>query len=345
VPRILFGVSPVGLGHATRALVLARELERRGAEVRLFSGGKAAAFLKGKGFQVDDVVGVPILRIANGTMSQVSLWYLTSWLAHRRTLGRTRKLVDDYRPDLVIGDEEFSGVTVAGDRGIRRVFIADELGLGFARSWLARRLERRVEGWYSNLQRSVDLLIVPEEGEDHGNCRYVGPIVRPATMSCPETRTKYGIPGGRVVLFSMSGSGVGRELGNALLAAIQDAGLNDVSLVVTGNRGARVIGERVYDLGLVEDNQNIVACADLVVSNAGKSTIDEAAAGGTPIIAIPIRHHVEQERNAAALGYTYTDLRRLSQLVAEKIGKKGTSRQFRGEVAAADAIFSLLGRP
>ena len=134
VPRILFGVSPIGLGHATRALVLAKELERNGAEVSFFSGGKAAEFIAAGGVPVESIVDDPVPRVVNGVMSRVALWYVRSWLAHRRTLPRTRRLVDSYRPDIVVCDEEFSGIVVAGEKGLRRVFISDELELGFART-------------------------------------------------------------------------------------------------------------------------------------------------------------------------------------------------------------------
>ena len=342
MPRILFGVSPIGLGHATRALVLSAELERRGVEVRLFSGGKAADFISSQGVHVDNIVDDAGPRIVGGVMSQVALWYIKSWFALRRTEGRTRRLLDLYNPDLVVCDEEFSGVTVAGKRGGKRVFVADELTLGFARTWFARKIEERVEGWYNNLLSSVDLLLVPEFGSDSGNRRFVGPIVRAPTLSCQATREKYGLPPGRLVLFSMSGSGVGREFVARLMADLKGTGVPAPYLVVTGNRGVKFEGEGVYDLGLVGDNQNLVSCADLVVSTAGKSTIDEAAAAGTPVVTIPIRYHAEQERNAKVLGYAYEDLGRLPELLAQKLGRREEPRTFRGELAAAEAILSLL---
>ena len=342
MPRILFGVSPIGLGHATRALVLKGELERRGAEVRAFSGGRAAEFIAASGTAVDDVVDDSGPTVVDGEMRWASLWYLRSWRAHRRNVGRVERLFDSFPHDLVVCDEEFSGIAVAERRGERRVFISDELELGFARSWLARRIEHRVERWYRHLQDSVDLLVLPEEGEDSGNRRFVGPMVRPPTLSCGDARKKYGIPEGRMVLFSTSGSGVGRELAARLAASLAGAEPG-LWLVVTGNRGDRLSGERVHDLGVVEDNQNLVACADVVVSTAGKSTIDEASAAGTPIVVIPIRHHAEQERNAAALGYTSADSRRLPELVRSKLGTRGEPRRHAGEKKAADAILSLLG--
>jgi len=343
VARILYGVSPIGLGHATRSLVLSAELKRRGAEVRFFSGGKAAEFIRDRGFAVDDIVEDPVPHISNGEMSRVALWYVRSWVANRRTVPRTLRVMDVYRPDLVVCDEEFTGIIAAGDRNVKRVFIADELSLGFARTWIARKLEARVDRWYRGLQASVDLLLVPEHGVDEGNRRFVGPIVRATTRSPAETRKAYGLPAGRMVLFATSGSGLGREFALRVRDSLGAAGLVGVCLAVTGNRGRKIEGEGVYDLGVVPDNQNLVAAADLVVSTAGKSTIDEAAAAGTPIIALPIRHHAEQERNAAALGYTHDDSSNLPELIRKKIGMRQPPQRFSGELAAAVAILSLFG--
>ena len=342
MPRILYGISPIGLGHATRSLVLSQELERSGAEVKFFSGGKAAEFIRDRGFKVDGIVEDPVPHISDGEMSRVALWYIRSWIANRRTVPRTRRLLDAYSPDIVVCDEEFSGIIAAGERGVKRVFIADELALGFARTWVARKIESRVDRWYKGLQESVDLLIVPEPGESGGNRRFVGPIVRQTTRSPSEAKSSYGLPQGGMILFATSGSGVGRELALRVRDAVGKAGLAGVTLAVTGNRGPKIDGDSVYDLGVVPDNQNLVAAADLVVSTAGKSTIDEAAAAGTPIIVIPIRHHAEQERNAAALGYSSSDVSRLPELVRDLYGKRQPPGKFSGEVEASSAILTLV---
>ena len=221
------------------------------------------------------------------------------------------------------------------------MFVADELDLGFARTWVARKIEERVERWYRELQRSVDLLVVPEFGADRGILRFVGPIVSPPTATPGRTREKYGLPPGRMVLFAMSGSGFGRELALRTADALRGSLAKDCFLAVTGNRGARIEGENVFDLGVVPDNQNLVASADLVISTAGKSTIDEAASAGVPAVVIPIRYHAEQERNASALGYSYGDRERLGDLVASKLGRREKPREFLGGEAASRLILSL----
>lgn len=274
-------------------------------------------------------------------MRRVTLWYLRSWLALRRTLPRTRRLLEDFKADVVVGDEEFSGMVAAGDGGLKRVFISDELELGFARTWIARKVEGRVERWYGKLQSSVDRLVVPELGEDSGNRFYVGPIVRPVTLGRDAARAEHGLPDGPMVLFSMSGSGLGLDLVRRTAEALRSAALDGAFLAVTGNRGRKLAMEGVYDLGVVSDNQNLVAAADLVVSTAGKSTIDEAAASGTPAVVIPIRYHAEQERNAASLGYRAKDVSRLQELIQSKIGRREAPRDFRGAKDASRLILSL----
>jgi len=213
--------------------------------------------------------------------------------------------------------------------------------LGFARSVLSSIVEGRVERWYRWLQRSVTLILVPDLGKDSGNVRHISPIVRRVTKSREEVLAELGIERGGFILFSMSGSGAGDFVLRAALDAFLDSGL-DCHFVVSGNSGKRVEGESVVDIGLVRDNQNFVAAADLVISTAGKSTIDEAASAGTPIIAIPILHHAEQERNAAELGYRFEDVSRMKELMLEKFGRRVEPRRYGGAAAAAEAIRLLV---
>jgi UDP-N-acetylglucosamine--N-acetylmuramyl-(pentapeptide) pyrophosphoryl-undecaprenol N-acetylglucosamine transferase len=342
VSKVLYGISPIGLGHATRSLVVANHLRKAGVEVRLYSGGKAAEFIRGE-CDVDAIVTDPVPNVARGEMKRASLWYARSWVALRRTMGRTRALFDSFHPDLVVCDEEFSGLLLAEQRKVRRILISDELELGFAKTWLARKLEERVERWYSKLQNSVDVLLIPEPGSDVGNRRYVGPIAREVTKSRAQTIQEFGLPGtGSLVLLSLSGSGIGDFLLDRTVQAMREVAKSGTTLAIAGNRGTKVTADGVVDLGLVRENQNLIAAVDLVISTAGKSTIDEAAACGTPLIAIPIKNHAEQERNAAAIGYSTGDLERLGDLIREMIGSREPPKVFPGGEQASRLILSML---
>jgi UDP-N-acetylglucosamine--N-acetylmuramyl-(pentapeptide) pyrophosphoryl-undecaprenol N-acetylglucosamine transferase len=339
--RVLYGVSPIGLGHATRAEAVGERLREAGAGVLFATGGNASEHLRGAGFEVADAVAGAVPAVSGGEMKRTSLWYLRYWRGYRKTRRAMDGLLARERPDLVVGDEEFAGVSLAIERGLRHALVTDELELGFARTPVARAIETRVSGWYSRLLSEAAMVIVPDFGDDAGNRRYTGPIVRRTTKARRDVVEQFALPeGGRMVLLSMSGSGIGGHLAGAAAAAV--AGTAGAFLVVSGNRGRKLAGERVFDLGVVPDNQNLVAAADLVISTAGKSTIDEAASSGTPMVAVPIRNHAEQERNARAAGYVPGDEGRLGALIAERVGRRAEPRDYRGAERAAQLLLSLL---
>ena len=203
MPKILYGVSPIGLGHATRASAVGNSLADSGAEVEFFSGGRASDFLKGESFRVHDIVDDAGPEVRDGEMRGAALWYLRSWRAFKRTRKRTRRLLEERDPDLVVCDEEFSGVTVALETRRRNVFISDELELGFATTPLARVIERRVYSWYKNFQASAERVVVPDYGVDYGNVSHVGPMVRTVTKSKSEVSAEFALPPGNMVLFSV----------------------------------------------------------------------------------------------------------------------------------------------
>jgi UDP-N-acetylglucosamine--N-acetylmuramyl-(pentapeptide) pyrophosphoryl-undecaprenol N-acetylglucosamine transferase len=339
--KILYGVSPIGLGHATRAAAIGLKLRGRGFEIEFASGGNASSFIRSYGFKVHDIVSEPTPDEANGVMKRPGIWYLKYWSGYRSTKRRMLDLIDQFGPQLVIGDEEFSSVSLALEKGINHVLISDELELGFARGALSRYIENRVSKWYADLQRSVSNLLVPEFGTDRGNMHFVGPVVREVDKTRDQVLAALNIgQSSSFILFSASGSGIGRFLLDPVLRAFRALDLPDTTLVVTGLKEGPTDKSVIY-LGVQRDNQNLVAVADLVVSTAGKSTIDEAASYGSPIVAIPIRNHSEQERNAKALGYSHEDITRIGSLITEHLGRRQEPKNYRGSENTASYISSM----
>jgi UDP-N-acetylglucosamine--N-acetylmuramyl-(pentapeptide) pyrophosphoryl-undecaprenol N-acetylglucosamine transferase len=339
---ILYGVSPIGLGHASRSVAIGLKLREKSIEPEFATGGPAVEFLRSYGFKVHDIVTEPVPSESGGEMKMVALWYLRYWLGYRSTSRRMAELISRLSPSLVVGDEEFSSVSIAVQRGIPNAMISDELQLGFARGALAKRVEARVSEWYSDLQRRVSSLLVPAFGTDSGNIHYMTPVTREVTKAREAERVERGLPlDSQVVLFSSSGSGIGRFLLDRSLQAFRKVCTHGEVFASSGVGLPHVAGD-VHDLGVVRDNQNLIAASDLVISTAGKSTIDECASSGTPIIAIPIRNHVEQERNAAELGFSFADLGRLEELIPKLIGRRSAPANYPGAQRTADYLASLL---
>ncbi|MDG6928574.1 MAG: hypothetical protein JRN39_06120 [Nitrososphaerota archaeon] len=337
---VLYAVSPIGLGHATRAAAIGLELLRMGVDVRYAAGGAAADALESYGFRVDRIVEGPNPIEVRGRVALPSLWYLRYWRSYNSNRKRMARLLEAERPDLVVGDEEFSSLSLALETGLKNAMVSDELQLGFARSPLSRAMEGRARRWYEDLQRRVSCILVPDFGEDRGNVRHVTPVVRRVARGREQLASEYGLPaGGSMVLFSMSGSGLGGRLARAAVGAFRGLGLRDAFMVVTGGR--RASWEGVHHLGVVRDNHELVAAADLVITSAGKSTIDEAASYGTPIIAIPFKHHFEQERNAEAIGFRPEDIGRLDELIVQRLGRRTPPKDYQGAGRAAGMLAAM----
>jgi UDP-N-acetylglucosamine--N-acetylmuramyl-(pentapeptide) pyrophosphoryl-undecaprenol N-acetylglucosamine transferase len=342
---LLYGVSPIGFGHASRAAAVGLKLRDRSLEPEFATGGPAVEFLRSYGFKVHDIVTEPVPSESGGEMKRVTLWYLRYWSGYRSTKKGMAELIKKLNPSLIVGDEEFSSVSLALELGIPNVMISDELELGFARGAVAKRIEARVGRWYSNLQRNVSHLLVPTFGADRDNIHYVSPITREVTKTREATRREYDLPlDSNVVLFSASGSGIGRFLLLRSLEAFRKVRTPSGVFAIAESHDPPPShnDNAVRPLGMVRDNQNLIAAADLVISTAGKSTIDESISSGTPIISIPIKNHAEQEKNAAEIGFKFEDIDNLEELIPKLVGKRTEPARYSGAERVADFLATLL---
>ena len=100
----------------------------------------------------------------------------------------------------------------------------------------------------------------------------------------------------------------------------------------------------MFNKGFVPNLQDYVLAADLVITLAGKGTMIEALAAGTPVIAIPPDGHPEAERNLRAFGlrYSYKDAFRLGELIPEMLSVVRPPGLDFGPAKAVDEIETFL---
>src|SRR5579875_496851 len=157
--KALYFVSPIGLGHATRGVAIASELASRGVEVIFASGARAAELISSYDFKVHRIISGPNPTESEGKMILPSLWYLRYWLAYKRNKGRVKEIIRKEKPDIIIGDEEFSSISIAIEERLNHIMVSDELQLGFATSKLSRMIEEKVYKWYKELQERTKLIV------------------------------------------------------------------------------------------------------------------------------------------------------------------------------------------
>jgi UDP-N-acetylglucosamine--N-acetylmuramyl-(pentapeptide) pyrophosphoryl-undecaprenol N-acetylglucosamine transferase len=331
-----FFCSPIGLGHATRDIAIAQHFE--GISAEFITGSGAAKIISDYGFSVIDSYRPPIFDVQNGKL-QGSLKWLWSYYQYYQECKMTAKtFLAKQNPRLVVSDEDFASLTVAQKNNMPTILITDILETSFTKG-LASIVEKKMNRIMKEIIAKCDTVIIPEFGESNENIKRVGPIVRSTKLSRESIREKFSFDK-KTITVCVGGTDAGRFLIEKSVQVF--AKLKDVNMVIVSGPSLKLQDTKIRNLGFVPNLHEIIYASDLVISLAGKSTIDEARAYGTPGIFIPIKNHFEQEDNARREGYSYDDVFRLESLILEKIEQKRTSIKTDGAKKASDIVSEYL---
>src|SRR6267378_3371032 len=256
-----------------------------------------------------------------------------------------RKEADWERFRFLISDGEMASVREATRHGIPTVAIVHSIGQAFARDLFTGAVEGLGRRWMGALLSRPDVRVLGlEAGIDLPNARYIGPVVRPFSRDRETLRDEL-VFRKRTVLVAPGGTGIGGFLIDEAVKAWRALNLPEAQMIVVSGPKLKpdpVPG--VYYKGFVPNLQDYVLAADLVIAMAGKGTMMEALAAGTPVIAIPPKGHPEAERNLRAFGlrYRFEDAFRLRELIPELLSVVRSSPMDLGPGKAVDEIDAFL---
>lgn len=334
--KVLFFCSPIGLGHAARDLAIAQRLDN--CEIKFVTGNGAANFLREGGFGVKDVYNPPRFTYEKGQLKNFLRWLWSYYKYYNRCKKISTELIESEKPTLVVSDEDFASLSVCQQKSIPNILITDILETDFT-SGIASLVERKMNKAMQDIIYNCDCVILPEDGKDEKNIKRVGPVVRKTAHPREKLREKFGFSK-KTVLISVGGTDAGVYLIKKTLDAARV--IPEVDFVVVSGPSIDAKFDNIRNLGFVNNLHELICAADLVVSLAGKSTIDECKSYGTPGIFIPIKDHFEQEDNAKDEGFSYDDINRLEKLIRSKIVQKRNPLFYDGDSKAAAIIKSFL---
>jgi UDP-N-acetylglucosamine--N-acetylmuramyl-(pentapeptide) pyrophosphoryl-undecaprenol N-acetylglucosamine transferase len=336
---ITFFTSPIGLGHATRDIAIAEKLK---TDILFVSGEGASSLTARKGFKALDVYRPPKFIIESGQLQNLFRWLMGYYLYYKKCKVIAKEILDNQHHRLIVSDEDFASIAVAKDMGQRCVLITDIIETHFT-SGLASIIEKKMNKSMHKIMQACDYIIIPEVGDDKDNICHVGPIVRQASADRNTLRKQFGFEK-NTILVSGGGTDAGKYLIQKAISVHRtlQSTLDSELIIVSGPSLNLPDSQEYRNLGFVDNMHDIIYAADLVISLAGRSTIDEAIAYGTPGIFIPIKDHFEQEHGAARFGFKYEDIFRLEQLIEEKIGRRSNAVDMGGAARAAKIISMLV---
>jgi UDP-N-acetylglucosamine--N-acetylmuramyl-(pentapeptide) pyrophosphoryl-undecaprenol N-acetylglucosamine transferase len=336
---ITFFTSPIGLGHATRDIAIAEELK---IAILFASGEGASTLIARRGFKALDVYKPEKFIVESGQLQHTFKWLIRYYLYYKKCKTIAKEILEG-RSGLIVSDEDFASLVVAKELGQKNVLITDIIESHFTTGGLASVIEKKMNKSMHNIMQTCDCVIIPEVGDDRDNIRYVGPIVRRTSADRNTLRNQFCFEK-NTILVSSGGTDAGKYLIQKVIDVhhkIQSELCSE--LVIVSGPSLKLPDSLEYrNLGFINNMHELVYAADLVISLAGRSTMDESIAYGTPGIFIPIKNHFEQEQGAARFGFKYEDIFRLEHLIKEKIGCRSNVVDVNGATRAAEIIYALI---
>ena len=332
-----FFSSPIGLGHVTRDIAIVNNL--KDISINFITGSGAAKILKKLEYKVNDIYNPPSFIVENGVLNSQTKWLWNYFQYYKNCKKISEKIIKINNSDLIISDEDFASLTVAQNLKIPNILITDVLETKFTKG-IASLIERKMNKSMMNIIKNCDVVIIPEEGHDQGNIKRVGPIVREINFSREELRKKFSF-NKITIIISIGGTDAGLFLIKKSIESILKIN-QDIEIVVVSGPAINKKFSNVRNLGFVDNLHELIFASDLIISLAGKSTIDEAKGYGTPGIFIPIKGHFEQEDNAKTEGFVFEDINRLETLISEKLEQKRNKINTSGAKLASEIIKKMI---
>jgi len=336
--EILFFCSPIGLGHATRDLAIINQLDVKSCEV--YSGSSAIEFFQMNDVQANDVYSPPRFEVENGKLEKSLKWLWSYYKYYKKCKEVASRIIDEKQPKLIISDEDFASIAIAQERKIQNIVITDILETKFT-SGFGGMIEKKMNKTMQEMLYKSDRVIIPEVGVNEGNIVRTGPIVRKTKKTRNEIRKDLDFKK-KTIVVSVGGTDAGLFLIKQTIDAVKKIE-GEVDLVlVAGPKIKDEFDDEIRNLGFVQNLHEVIFAADLVISLAGKSTIDESIIYGTPGIFIPIKDHFEQEDNAKEMGFDFNDIFNLEKLIKKSLNTDRRKPQENGVDMAGMEITKIL---
>jgi UDP-N-acetylglucosamine--N-acetylmuramyl-(pentapeptide) pyrophosphoryl-undecaprenol N-acetylglucosamine transferase len=376
--KILFFTSPIGLGHATRDIAIAEKLKQIvNDEILFISGGAAYDLISKEGFQALNLYRPPSFTVESGKLRNPFIWLMKYIIYYKRCKKIAEEVIRkaSHKYPVIVSDEDFASIAVSQNTILSKniliydmveptantinqkascyritstngnIKIENNIGETHFTSGFLHEIEKKMNRSMSHLINKCDKVIIPDFGYNKANLVYVGPIVREVKSGRKSLRYNFGLTR-KTILVCAGGTDAGRYLIQKSLEAYRKLKKKfDVDLILVSGPNLKLNDSNdFYNLGFVDNLHEYVYASDLVISLAGRSTIDESTVYGTPGIFIPIKNHFEQEQNALRLGFKYEDISNLEQLIEEKLelSHQNPILNSRGAEVTAKIISELL---
>jgi len=334
--KVYFSPCGMGLGHVGRALPVAEELVRRGAEVMFSTYLEGLGYVRRKGLPV---VSSPALSLASDSTGRIDLrtFAITQGVpALPRFMQQVTKEMEymkAFGPDVVVSDTRLSSVVAGKLLGLPVALMLNQFMPMVPRSEQNLMLSKILDGGILTLLSrgwgASDVILIPDFPEPYTISldslripkayrhlvRMVGVILPRKPEEVEDTgsvREEAGATGGETLIYAaISGPWQEREPLIRLLRPVFEEFPDGYKVVMSmgdpdGGSNPASSGNLTAIPWVLDRYEYLKAC-DLVVCRGGHNTVMQCISYGKPSIVIPTPNHTEQyanARRASELGFS-----------------------------------------
>lgn len=317
----------VGLGHASRLVMIANILQNFEVFTRFSSFGEAEMYITMQGY---DCALVPPVEFSWNIEGEFSIKYSISnipkWFTNfLRQINREAYNIIEYRPDIIVSDSRLSPVIAAKFLGTPSIVILNQVKLLLSprlrEFWIARVFEKISGEILGIMWTLADRILVPDLPPPYtiashnvwdtssvaGKLNYVG-FTTPKSHVTQEQISKVanhlGLDLSKPIVFiHVSGPLETRmPIIRIALNACKQLRDNIQYIISEGKPKGNPEPKKLSGLGWYYEwcpvRDEIFATSNLIVLRGGHVAISQAIRFGKPIITIPIENHGEQLGNS-----------------------------------------------
>jgi uncharacterized protein (TIGR00661 family) len=308
--RLLYSCSELGLGHASRTVVLGKKLEARGHEVHFFTGNRAFQLLQREFEHVNPATPVAWYENAHGIITSASLLNIlfplpvynndrqrfevksSSAMETTRRYYDLRKHIKALKPDAVVSDGDIHALRLAQRWHFPSIYVTNVIRPALGFSSFLNPGERFTERYVKNCTK----IIIPDNPPPFTISEFN--IGNPSDIGITDKMEFVGsffdttpVKDGQAHVFApISGPfGTRAKLTNIIIPALQELGVKGiVSLGVVSERKAVQTGNlSVHTWLSAKERQEYMRNAKVVVMSGGHGTCFETVKYRKPTVCVP----------------------------------------------------------
>jgi UDP-N-acetylglucosamine--N-acetylmuramyl-(pentapeptide) pyrophosphoryl-undecaprenol N-acetylglucosamine transferase len=327
--RVYLAPYGVGLGHASRLLILAENMKRPGIELRFSSFGEARNYIMGQGFECEKVPPVEFMWGRDGEFSVKSnINKIPQWLVNLPIqVNKEIRYLKKFNPHIIISDSRLSPLIAAKILNLPKILIINQIKLLLTprlREFKAGRFFETCNGEImGGIWNMSDRILIPDLPPPYtisestinsvksikSKLYYIGFITPGAKItenSLSKAKEVLQIDSTKPLVFVHISGPMGTRI--PIIMKLMDIFKKQPSIQFvfsegksTGDVVPRKISGNMWYFEWCPYKDEIFFLSNVIIMRGGHTAMSQAIQYGKPIISIPIESHGEQLANSSKI--------------------------------------------